>query len=90
MAMPCFLSLYYSYTTDYQPQGRYILPMLIPFAYYCIRGLQKAVNMPVKKPLCGKFLTGICIMLTLLIVLSLFITVYGYAFPYYELHPIAP
>lgn len=39
--MPCILSACYSYTTDYQPQGRYILPMLIPFCYYCIRGIQK-------------------------------------------------
>lgn len=93
--MPCALSLYYSYTTDYQPQGRYLLPMLLPFAYYCVRGIQKAFlmaecKMPAKKRLINGFSTGICMLLGIFIVLSIFITVFGYAVPYYKLHPIAP
>ncbi len=39
--MPLALSLLYSYTVDYQPQGRYVLPALIPLSSYCIRGLEK-------------------------------------------------
>lgn len=97
--MPAILSFYYSYTTDYQPQGRYILPMLLPFCYYCIRGLQKGMQLffhivNVKKPLSEKVqsncTTAVCIVLCCLIVISLFVTVYGYAFPYYEANPIAP
>lgn len=35
------LSVFYSYTWDFQPQGRYILPVLIPFMYIVTRGVQK-------------------------------------------------
>lgn len=33
------LSIYYSYCNDYQPQGRYVMPMLIPLFYFLTRGL---------------------------------------------------
>ncbi len=39
--MPFFLLIQYAYTMDYQSQGRYLLPSLIPLMYYVIRGLQK-------------------------------------------------
>ena len=35
-----FLSVYYSYTSDFQPQGRYIMPMLIPFMYLVTTGIK--------------------------------------------------
>lgn len=35
------LSIYYSYTWEFQPQGRYILPVLIPFMYLVTLGVQK-------------------------------------------------
>lgn len=97
--MPIVLSIYYSYTTDYQPQGRYLLPMLIPFCYYCIRGLEKGMQLffhlvNKRKALStqqqSRMVTDICVILCCIIVISLFITVYGYAFPYYEANPIAP
>ena len=105
IAMPCILSLYYSFTTDFQPQGRYVLPILLPLAYYCVRGLQKGFTLlesvfakkePAKKLLSrffkgyGRFLAGICIFFILCIIVSLFVTVYGYAIPYYIQNPIAP
>lgn len=37
--VPNMLNFWYSYATDYQPQGRYSMPMLIPFMYYIARGL---------------------------------------------------
>lgn len=40
------LSIYYSYTWDFQPQGRYVLPVLIPFLFVVTSGIQK---------LCGIF-----------------------------------
>lgn len=36
-----FLTIYYAYTTDYQNQGRYLLPALIPLMYYMTKGIQK-------------------------------------------------
>ena len=45
MALFCLitvcLSIYYSYTWDFQPQGRYILPVLIPFMCVVTLGVQK-------------------------------------------------
>ncbi len=35
------LCVYYSYQSDYQPQGRYIMPMLIPFMYFITLGFYK-------------------------------------------------
>ncbi len=35
------LSIFYSYIWDFQPQGRYILPVLIPFIYLVTLGVQK-------------------------------------------------
>lgn len=97
--MPFILSAYYSWSTDYQPQGRYLLPALIPVCYYCIRGLQKAwilfteLFIKYKKPIntaaFNRIFTGLIILLCIAIIVSLLITVYGYAFPYYEAHPIA-
>lgn len=96
--MPCILSIIYSYSMDRQPQGRYLLPMLIPFCFYCIRGIQKAwivladfiqTKKPIKTLVLHHVFTGLCILLCSIIVCCLLVTVYGYAFPYYEAHPIA-
>ncbi|MCF0133379.1 MAG: glycosyltransferase family 39 protein [Blautia sp.] len=38
MIIPVLLSMYYSYTSDYQPQGRYCIPMLLPLAYFMMIG----------------------------------------------------
>ncbi len=47
--MPLFLMIYYSYTTDYQHQGRYVLPALVPLMYYSVRGIQKLSGLRIKK-----------------------------------------
>ena len=41
IVIPNFLGLWYSYDTNYQPQGRYVLPMLVPLMYYAARGYDK-------------------------------------------------
>lgn len=38
MVISVMLSLYYSYYSDFQPQGRYIMPMLIPLMYFVTTG----------------------------------------------------
>lgn len=38
------LSIYYSYMSDFQPQGRYLLPMLIPLCYFVTKGLVTMLN----------------------------------------------
>lgn len=43
--IPFVLSIIYSYSIDYQPQGRYLMPVLIPLCYYCTRGLEKGIKL---------------------------------------------
>lgn len=91
MAMPLILSFYYSYATDYQPQGRYILPMLIPLCYYAVHGWEKAGKLPfLSDAVKQRCLTVGSFLLCLCMVGFLALTIYGYAFPYYEANPIAP
>ena len=37
--LPNIMNIWYSYSNDYQPQGRYSMPMLVPFMYYVTRGI---------------------------------------------------
>lgn len=40
IVIPIGLSFYHSYWIDFQPQGRYLMPMLIPFMYFSVTGLE--------------------------------------------------
>ena len=42
--LPIGLSFYYSFFSDFQPQGRYIMPMLIPFMYFITLGIQNIME----------------------------------------------
>lgn len=42
--IPNVLNLYYSYFSDFQPQGRYSMPMLIPFMYFITLGLKEILE----------------------------------------------
>ncbi len=55
------LSIYYSYTWEFQPQGRYILPILIPFMYLVTIGIRKIyLLLDLLTPILGKvFCLGI-------------------------------
>ena len=39
--IPVILTTYRAYSVDYQPQGRYILPGLIPFAFFICKGWER-------------------------------------------------
>lgn len=47
--LPIGLSLYYSYFSDFQPQGRYIMPMLIPFMCFITLGVAYFIEKFIKK-----------------------------------------
>lgn len=101
MLMPLILSIQYSYTTDYQPQGRYLLPSLVPLGYYSVRGLEKLfrANFWERVSLIkGKKIlptgqkkewleTGVVVVLCLLIAVFIIVSVYGYVYPYYAENP---
>lgn len=65
---PIMLSIYYSYTSDYQPQGRYVMTALIPLMYFLTNGL-----IWIEKKLQDR---GIKISLSLIIIASEIIVVF--------------
>ncbi|HKM03980.1 MAG TPA: hypothetical protein VJZ04_05220, partial [Lachnospiraceae bacterium] len=46
--IPFVLCIYYSYSSDYQPQGRYLLPGLLPLLYFIVLGIQGGLERFVK------------------------------------------
>ena len=55
--VPIYLCTYSSYTRDYQPQGRYILTMIIPFMYFITIGLKKLFDTLFQNQLLYRFFT---------------------------------
>ncbi len=47
--IPVILSLVYSYTDDFQPQGRYIMPMILPVMYFTAWGTEKVMTLFFRK-----------------------------------------
>jgi len=67
ICIPVILSLYYSYSSDYQAQGRYIMTMIVPFFFLISSGVEKIV-----KKTTGDKRSGIIIYLIAAIYISLF------------------
>lgn len=86
--MPLILSMFYSYSTDYQPQGRYLLPSLLPLCLYTVKGLEKTGRLPAfSKIRKSRLLTCFSVLLCTVIAGMLLLTVYGYVLPYYRANP---
>lgn len=93
--MPLFLSIVYSYTKEFQAQGRYVLPALIPLCYYCVHGAEKLCKWKAVRRLWGadaeadkgnKYETALSCLtagLCILIVVFLAWTIFDYVLPYY-------
>ena len=61
MALACAITIglcvFYSYTWEFQPQGRYILPILIPFMYLVTLGIGKLCRLSdMIRPVIGKII----------------------------------
>lgn len=80
IAMPVILLIHYAYTMDYQDQGRYILPALIPFMYYVTEGLRRLVNLKRVPGVAGNIVTAFVL---LGILAGTIWMVYGNAVPVY-------
>lgn len=80
--IPIILSIYYSFASDFQPQGRYIMPIIIPFAYFLVNGIEKIIKKFVKSPVLQK--TIITILIALIIFIS-FKALFGYIIPAYKM-----
>ena len=46
--LPLVIMIDYAYTMNYQHQGRYILPSLIPIMYYAVRGIERLAFLKIK------------------------------------------
>lgn len=58
------LNIYHSYMVDYQPQGRYSLPMLVPCMYFLTIGISHIANMV---PIPEKYRRWMLYLLTILV-----------------------
>ena len=73
--IPILLSLVYSYTDDFQPQGRYIMPLIVPLAYFVAAGTQRIMTLFFKKWV-GYLLMFPLLYAVLHVFLAAFISVY--------------
>ena len=81
MIIPNILNAYYSYASDYQPQGRYSLPMIVPLTYFMVMGYGNLFDVQIKKEsLRKKIYAAICVAL---VVLAIFVF-FGVIWPEYK------
>ena len=72
MIIPNVLNLVYSYSSDYQTQGRYSLPMLIPLAYFVTSGLSVLLRPLKKKKIIEEIVFAILALLVFVAVLYVY------------------
>ncbi|MCM1261347.1 MAG: hypothetical protein NC313_01400 [Butyrivibrio sp.] len=68
--MPIILLIYYAYTMDYQNQGRYVLPSLIPLMFYIIKGLEKLSALRLKEYTLPRPLINVCLSLCFILIIG--------------------
>ncbi|MFA9376912.1 MAG: ArnT family glycosyltransferase [Lachnotalea sp.] len=76
MLIPNILNIWAAYSYDYQPQGRYSLPMLVALMYFVSIGIHKLLNMLIKKEKARQIVKlGLClwIIFVCLVCLRMFI-----------------
>lgn len=86
--IPACLCVWYSYSWDYQPQGRYILPLLIPFMYFLTVGFTRFHSfLSERNPKLSVISSGFQILLIVFSCVSLISTILGVVIPYYMAIP---
>lgn len=78
IALPFILTIHYAYTLDFQNQGRYILPIIVPLMIYVVRGIEKLVSLKKLPKWVGAVVSAAAI---LLFVGSSLYMVYGLSLP---------
>ncbi|MCI7814474.1 MAG: DUF2142 domain-containing protein [Lachnospiraceae bacterium] len=77
--IPNLLNLWYSYSSDYEPQGRYSMPMLVPLMYFVTKGLFFLKKKLLKEQMQKKTIRFFIILLGVIVIWSLV----GTIIPYY-------
>lgn len=72
--IPIILSLYYSYFSDFQPQGRYIMPMIIPFMYFVVNGIKNVFHTFIRNKKIQNILLSIVIIIWSIMPIYIFFT----------------
>lgn len=81
LIIPNILNFYYSFYCDFQPQGRYSLPMMIPLAYFIVMGFENFFDVQIESV---KIRKGIyAVMCIAFILLAVFVFV-GVIWPEYH------
>ena len=75
------LSMYYSYASDFQPQGRYLMPMLIPFMYFVTKGIENILERFIKNE---KIKNIVIILLSLFMVFLVMYSLIFIIMPFYD------
>ena len=79
--IPIGLSAVSSYFSDFQPQGRYIMGIIVPFTYFLVNGIKTILDKIVKNKKIRNIIVGIII--ALIIVIS-FKALFSYIIPTYK------
>lgn len=66
--LPLVILIVFSYTMNYQHQGRYILPSVIPIMYYMVSGIEKLANVKISGRKLPEILINIGVAFTFFIV----------------------
>ncbi len=83
-----FLCVWYSYSWDYQPQGRYVLPLLIPLMYFVCIGISKLYITVTDSLSFGRiFGTVLLWAIILYLIIALIATMAGSVIPHYLAEP---
>ena len=71
MVIPYVLSMYRSWATDYQPQGRYVMPALLPLQFFVALGYESlSEKIKKNKPFSATFCSLISYLILFFVVLS--------------------
>lgn len=85
IAVVLALCIFYSYAWDYQPQGRYILPILVPMMYFVVTGYTKLFHLLKTKLSFGSRISvAIQIICIIFFIVSVYISIFTRFIPYYE------
>ncbi len=68
--LPLIIMIDYAYTMNYQHQGRYILPSLIPIMYYTVRGIERLAALKIKSYEIPKLLVNLGVAFALFIAIG--------------------
>lgn len=78
--IPCILLLYYAYASDFQAQGRYLMPSLIPLMYFVALGYDGWVKRLVKRENVRTWIFGIATSAVIVSAVLVYLLVYKAAY----------